>query len=307
MFVYLLNSLDLTTYMFNPFIVFFLKTLKKIKVLKYITVSIPIKFNKREITLLIQKGIGYPNLFIKDDFLSDLISIFLSQRQGYFIDVGMNIGQTLLKIKTVDEHRQYIGFEPNIVCVEYTRDLIRLNGYTNCEIRQYALSDENKIVKLSLNEATDASASIIESLRPNYFRDSVLIHCVPFDELGITEPIAILKIDVEGAELEVLMGMQKAIDTHRPLIVCEVLDCHSTGVLNATQKRADALCRLLQQHQYVLFQLKQHKERIHAFNRIDCITIKPWSLDSYNLNDYLFCHAAFEQETLILLNQLLAV
>lgn len=291
--------------MFNLYIIIFFKILKKTGVLKHLTVNIPIKFNKKKITVLIRKEIGYPNLFIADDFLSELMRIFLPQTSGCFVDVGVNIGQTLLTIKTIDKHRQYIGFEPNTVCVDYTQDLIRLNGFTNCEIRQYALSDENKVAMLALNEATDASASIVEDLRPNYFSDSVQIPCVTFDELGITEPIAVLKIDVEGSELEVLTGMQKAIDTHRPLIVCEVLDCHSTGVLDDIQKRADALCRLLQQRQYVLFQLQQHKKRIRAFHRVEQITIKYWSLDSYNSNDYLFCHATFEQQTLRLLNQLL--
>ncbi len=234
------------------------------------------------------------------------MNLFLPTKQGVFIDVGVNIGQTLLKLKVVDKNRHYIGFEPNQVCVDYARALVRLNSYVNCEVREYGLSNKNKVIKLELNEATDASASIIEKLRPDYFKGSVPVNCIAFDESGITEPIAILKIDVEGAELEVLMGMQKAIDTFRPLIVCEVLDCYSIDVLGFTQQRADSLCQLLREHEYIIFQLHQGKKRINTFERLDSITINVWSPASYELNDYLFCHATFEQEMIDLLNHLSA-
>ncbi|MBK7626701.1 MAG: hypothetical protein IPJ16_05790 [Bacteroidales bacterium] len=35
------------------------------------------------------------------------------------IDVGANIGQTLIKIKSIDKEINYLGFEPNPVCVNY--------------------------------------------------------------------------------------------------------------------------------------------------------------------------------------------
>ncbi|MBD2752577.1 FkbM family methyltransferase [Spirosoma validum] len=286
---------------------FFLRVLKKVGLLKYVTVNFPIVFNQKKITIPLRKEIGYPNVFIEEDFLLKLMHLFLPAKPGVFVDVGVNIGQTLLKIKTVDRDRKYIGFEPNGVCVDYTTDLIRLNKYSHCEVRNYALSDRNKRAKLALNELTDASASIIANLRPDYFKDSILIDCISFDESGITEPVSIIKIDVEGAELEVITGMQQAIDAFHPLIVCEVLDCYSAEVLDFTQKRADCLCRLLNKHDYIIFQLHQDKKRIRKFERVESINISLWSPASYKLNDYLFCHAEFEQSMIGLLNQLASV
>ncbi len=290
--------------MFSSFIIFVSRILKKVTVLKHLTIVVPIAFNNKKTFILLRKGIGYPNLFIKEDFILELLSLFLPLRSGVFLDVGVNIGQTLLKVKTVDTDRPYIGFEPNAVCVDYAKELIRLNGYTNCEVREYALSDKNDVVKLALNEVTDASASMVENLRPGYFKDSVHINCVAFDESGITDKIALLKIDVEGAESEVLMGMKKAINTFQPLIICEVLDCYCTEVLEFTQQRADSLCGLLRTHDYVIFRLHQDKRRIDSFERVDSILIRMWSTESYALNDYLFCHATFEQEMIGMLNQL---
>ena len=41
--------------------------------------------------------------------------------------------------------------------------------------------------------------------------------------VGVSEP-AFVKIDVEGAELDVLRGMSQTIQSHRPIIVYEVDD-----------------------------------------------------------------------------------
>ena len=307
MFVCLPSLLDQRNSVVHSCIALFLRMLKKTGILNYLTFTVPIVFSSKKITILLRKEIGYPNLFIEEDFLLKLMELFLAAKAGTFVDVGVNIGQTLIKVKTVDKCRKYIGFEPNGVCVDYATDLIRLNKYTNCEVRNYALSDTHKSVELALNEKTDAAASIIANLRPDYFKDSILIDCISFDESEITEPVSIIKIDVEGAELEVIRGMQKAIDTFHPLIVCEVLDCYSPEVLQFTQERADWLCRLLDEHEYIIFRLHQDKKRIKKFELVKSINIRMWSPASYTLNDYLFCHVEYKAGMIKMLTQLSSV
>jgi hypothetical protein len=43
---------------------------------------------------------------------------------------------------------------------------------------------------------------------------------------GRVPPPAVVKIDVEGAELAVLEGMRETIRRHRPAIICELHDTH---------------------------------------------------------------------------------
>jgi FkbM family methyltransferase len=55
------------------------------------------------------------------------------------------------------------------------------------------------------------------------FRETRLVAAVSLDWLlDFLPPPAFVKIDVEGAELEVLQGARRLIDLHRPAIACEV-------------------------------------------------------------------------------------
>ena len=52
---------------------------------------------------------------------------------------------------------------------------------------------------------------------------------MPADKIleELTDKVGIIKIDVEGGELEVIEGLCDTIKTHRPIISCEVLPAKS--------------------------------------------------------------------------------
>ena len=50
------------------------------------------------------------------------------------VDVGANLGQTLLKVKRLDRRARYVGFEPNPWCVVYMEELVRVNRLEHCSI-----------------------------------------------------------------------------------------------------------------------------------------------------------------------------
>jgi hypothetical protein len=73
------------------------------------------------------------------------------------------------------------------------------------------------------------------------------------------ERVAAIKIDVEGAELEVVRGLTRTIDRWRPAIVCEILPTYSgagaDGRRAFRQPRIDALLDILRLYDYRLFRL----------------------------------------------------
>lgn len=275
----------------NRFKEIFLKVLKKCKILNLIQIHYKIRINGKVFIIPLIYGTGYPNAFLKDDWLLLLVKSFYKKGNASFVDVGANIGQTLMTIKSLENNIFYIGFEPNLSCINYLDKLIKKNNLKNCLVEPYALSDKTQYVYLEKEGETDPRASIINGLRPGYFSGKEKVLAKDFDSLTIQGPISVVKIDVEGAELEVLKGMVKTITRDQPIIVCEVLDNHNDSTFNFTQSRAKSVCQLLKFLHYSIIHIETNskRNRIISFNQIDDIKIKQWTYDSLRLNDYIFC------------------
>src|SRR6185503_12400127 len=99
-----------------------------------------------------------------------------------------------------------------------------LNGLANVEVIGSAAGRAAGRDRLLLVE--DLSWSHLESLGPHpRTRATVDIEVVAIDDLvasGRVRPPDLVKIDVEGAEIDVLEGMCKTIEQNRPAIVCEL-------------------------------------------------------------------------------------
>ena len=65
----------------------------------------------------------FTNVFYVPNWKTDLIKRLVLPNDGAFIDVGANVGQTLLDTLNAHPMVQYIGFEPNPSCVFYLRTL----------------------------------------------------------------------------------------------------------------------------------------------------------------------------------------
>ena len=152
-------------------------------------------------------------------------------REGAFLDVGANIGQTMLKVLALDRARQYVGFEPQISCSSVIQQFIDDNDLKNCTILPFGLFTENRTLKIQLHGGEyDSSASLIESFRPSTFYKSYRYVCVRRGDDVVAElnlpSVAAVKIDVEGAELEVIEGLINTIRRDQPFIIFEVLNSY---------------------------------------------------------------------------------
>jgi len=146
------------------------------------------------------------------------------------VDVGVNIGQTLCKYYSIArDNTRYVGFEPNPVCCFYTEKLITENGIPNAFIVPIGLGIGQNLLELQLaSDGPDPGASMIVGYRDSSFYSrkrfiSVLPGDLVFSEVGIKECGFILKIDVEGAELEVVKGLENTLLSLRPTVIMEIL------------------------------------------------------------------------------------
>jgi FkbM family methyltransferase len=226
-----------------------------------LNVTIPARFSGRGIRVPLAGGVGFDNLRPTEHWMDHLLPALLRDREGAFVDVGVNVGQTLIKLRRIDSARPYIGFEPNPVCYAYTQKLIAENGFEHCTLVPVGLSDAARIVSFHMRSDADVGASTVDGFRK--FRDEPHhVRIVPvftgdemLERLGNPEA-ALLKVDVEGAELEVLKGFERTLAA-RPLVLCEILPLFSEdGPKGRFRKpRQDALLAFMRHAGYSLYRI----------------------------------------------------
>ncbi len=126
-----------------------------------------------------------------------------------FVDVGVNLGQTLLIVKSTSRSIDYVGFRPNPHCVYYVDRLREVNALDPVLVVPCALGKEDGVITLfrTVADSTDSSATIVKEFRDTQDKRQILVPVISFRKnLPVLRDrtAGIVKIDVEGAELEVL-------------------------------------------------------------------------------------------------------
>lgn len=146
-----------------------------------------------------------------------------------FIDVGANVGVfSLLAARQMNNKGQIHAFEPLSMHIQKLNENLRLNGFTIVEVNHKALSRSIAECKLYLPpehgvETNTGLASIYPS--PSTDPRFELISTTKLDNYvqtkGLTR-IDLIKLDVEGAELDVLEGGRNSIERFRPSVMMEI-------------------------------------------------------------------------------------
>lgn len=141
-----------------------------------------------------------------------------------FVDIGTNIGYySLVASCLVGRSGRVISFEPNPSTLNVLKRNIELSSSSNIELFEFALSDSKGEVQIfcPINETHGFSSM------KNQGWEKVNTFTVLTEQLDVLIPkdinrIDFLKIDVEGAELQVFKGARETIMKFRPTILLEL-------------------------------------------------------------------------------------
>jgi FkbM family methyltransferase len=137
------------------------------------------------------------------------------------LDIGANFGVYSLSIaKAVGPSGRVIAFEPGRACVAALNKSVVLNGFENMIVKACAVGAAAGTARLG--QTAHELRSIVEA-PPGGSADEVPV--VALDELFVVEPpgrIDFVKLDVEGAESDVVRGGRRFFAEQSPLIVTEV-------------------------------------------------------------------------------------
>jgi FkbM family methyltransferase len=234
----------------------------------------------------------------KPSWTQGLFQRLVNHTDGAFVDVGANVGQTLIDLYMFDSRVPYLGFEPNPECINRLRSIVRLNRLRNHQVVPVALAAASgcRTFFRHPDYDVDTCGSIVEDLRPTGDFQRDIVPCYRFDDvhrqLGLG-PVGFVKIDVEGAEAEVVEGMRETLATYTPPILCEVLFTDAKATLNATRLRNTRLSGLLSTLGYAIFQLVKSSDggRLAGLRRLTEFELAYWSNENRHLCDYLFLPA----------------
>lgn len=210
----------------------------------------PLKVGNKTFRVPIHKGVGFSNFVHSELWMDELLKAFGSDKTK-FLDVGMNVGQTLLKWKAIYPKAAYIGFEPNPNCTAYLKKLIKENNF-DCQVYPYAVDviGQERQLYLPTRDKGDSSASMLENFRENNL-SHIQIKTTSFKNENLSE-FDLVKIDVEGAELFVLKSLFEVCQN--AIIICEILPVYSNDNKDRLE-RQQQIEAILKKHDYLIFRI----------------------------------------------------
>ena len=138
------------------------------------------------------------------------------------LDVGADIGYYTVQFsRLVGPQGKVIAFEPIPEARNRLAHNISINQCSNILVSEYALGNQEGSV--FLEDPLNKSRINLDKITPSDRDIKITIKRMDdlIREMGL-ESIDLVKIDVEGAEHEVLLGMEQALRRHRPILIVEV-------------------------------------------------------------------------------------
>lgn len=141
-----------------------------------------------------------------------------------FVDIGANIGYfTLQASRLAGPSGLVLALEPSYVNLPKLCDNVRRNAAGNVLICSAAAGRDHAMPSIQFPTFNNAGAA---SLRPMSSVSSNRVLQLPLDDLieqyGLQPDV--VKLDIEGFELEALRGMTRTLQRFGPVVICELTD-----------------------------------------------------------------------------------
>lgn len=153
----------------------------------------------------------------------------LSRDRKVVFDIGAHIGLCAIPLSySIADDGIVYAFEPGAANLKYLKKNIEYNKIENIKVFPYLVGSENNNA-ISFHESRAASAmnSIVEYKAEKIYK-TVNKKQISLDYFCIQNNIIpeIIKIDVEGAEINVLAGAKRILKSYNPIIMLSVHPRH---------------------------------------------------------------------------------
>jgi FkbM family methyltransferase len=132
------------------------------------------------------------------------------------VEVGAHEGAILAEMVRLAPNGRHIAFEPLPALAHQLR-----HAFPTVDVHEAAASDEAGEQEFIHVVTRPGWSGFRQRPYPGDERlERIIVTTERLDD-AVTGPVALVKIDVEGAELQVLRGAQRTLQEHRPVVVFE--------------------------------------------------------------------------------------
>lgn len=166
------------------------------------------------------------------------------------IDVGTNIGETLLNFSKLNTKGLNLGFEPVPFLYERARRNIQINKFKNIVLENLALSDSFGNLSFNLDNTNNSGGIFLtETAGENPGKTVKAVTLDHYVKQNNVKNISLIKIDVEGFEMNVLQGAKETLEEFHPALFVEI----NNSFLQRQNTSAKELFDYLQTLNYKIF------------------------------------------------------
>jgi FkbM family methyltransferase len=222
----------------------FLRTMKDTNVATF-------SFGGISFPLLVKKENGFVDqeIFWKGCYEEEVLASIKKHlpKDGVFVDIGANIGDHTLFSSYIANTGKVIAFEPIPAIFHQIEESVLLNkekGHAVIELHNIACGKEKNTLTLSIPKDNVGGSSLIRrgevSLQVSIEKADVF--------LEKESRIDLIKIDTEGFEYDVLLGLEETIKKHSPSLIIEYSP--QLYKLSDDKKIAENILLFLKKHHY---------------------------------------------------------
>lgn len=152
------------------------------------------------------------------------------------LDIGGHYGYyTLLFAEKVEENGKVIVLEPDQTNLSYLNKNVELNPSLKeritiiplavsekTEKKEFIYSTDIRYGKTSMNHLKDADTFFSSSHFKKWGFQVKDVDTTTLDDINFEAPVYLIKMDIEGAELQALQGALSLINRNKPILIIEV-------------------------------------------------------------------------------------
>jgi FkbM family methyltransferase len=140
----------------------------------------------------------------------------------WVIDIGANAGPYTKRLsELVGRQGRVIAFEPVPATFSLLAANAQLFAHANVTMVNAAVSDKTDVVGMTIPRFPTGLTNYYEARLSPAAGSQLTVLTLSVDSLGLSQRVALVKIDAEGHEAFVLSGMQRLLSDHHPILIVE--------------------------------------------------------------------------------------